>query len=50
MLVFARISNTFGYQALIYDIEVFSVLSIKHLRNAKGEMSTPYGITYFIAR
>jgi hypothetical protein len=34
-VVFVRLSNTFDYHALLYDIEVFSVLPIKDLRNAK---------------
>jgi hypothetical protein len=46
MLVFARLCNTCGYHALLYDIPVFLVLPIKDLRNSKAEMSTPYELCY----
>jgi hypothetical protein len=44
MLVFARLSKTFGYNVLMYAIEVLAVLPIKDIRDAKDKirMYTPY--------
>jgi hypothetical protein len=47
MLVFTGLSNICYYHGLMYTIEVFSVLPIKDLRNAKGEtFTTPYALFY----
>jgi hypothetical protein len=45
-LVRAHLSDAIQYHTVIYDIKVFSVLQIKHIRIKVNEPTTPYALFY----